>query len=82
MSEPIYDIGDFLETNVYAEGLQEAGDMKGDVPSEAQKLGPVYRMAGEGTELAGDSILEAVWVPYSGHGSTASRSPGSRTLPW
>lgn len=59
VAEPMYDIGDFHETNVYADGQQEAGDMEGDVPSAAQDLGPVYRLAGEGTELEGDSILDA-----------------------
>ncbi len=59
VAEPIYDIGDFMETNVYADGQQDAGDMEGDVPSEAQDFGPVYRLDGEGTDIEGDSILDA-----------------------
>lgn len=58
VAEPIYDIGDFMETNVYAEGEQEAGDMEGDVPSAAQDLGPVYKLAGEGADIEEDTILD------------------------
>lgn len=58
VAEPIYDIGDFMETNVYAEGDQEAGDMEGDVPSVATDFGPAYELAGEGTDLEEDSILD------------------------
>lgn len=59
VAEPMYDIGDFHQTNVYAEGQQEAGDTEAEVPSEAQDLGPVYRLDGEGTQLEGESILDA-----------------------
>jgi hypothetical protein len=57
-SEPMYDIGDFVETNVYAEGQQEAGDMEGDIPSEAENLGPVYVLQDEVPAFEGNILEE------------------------
>lgn len=43
-AEPAVDLGDFQETNVYAPEEQSPGDMEGEVPAEAQDLGPVYKI--------------------------------------
>lgn len=57
-AEPIYDVGDFVQTNVYAEGEQEAGDLEGEIPQEAQELGPVYKLESEGADFGDEGILD------------------------
>src|SRR5690606_8011664 len=53
-----YDIGDFQQTNVYAEGEQDAGDMEGEIPAEAQNLGPVYKLDAQDTDFGDESLLD------------------------
>src|SRR5699024_10570049 len=57
--DPTLELGNFEQTNAYAEGEQEPGDMDGDVPDEAEALGPVYKIDDddvdyEDTELTGE----------------------------
>ena len=57
-SEPVYDVGDFVQTNVYADGEQDAGDVEGEIPQEAQDLGPVYKLESEEVDFGDQNILE------------------------
>jgi hypothetical protein len=57
-SEPIYDLGDFQQTNEYAPDEQDPGDMSGDIPEEAQDLGPVYKIRSEEIDFGDANLLE------------------------
>lgn len=56
-TEPAFDVGDMLETNVAAPDEQDPGDMEGEVPAGAEELGPVFKLDNE-TEFGGDELLE------------------------
>jgi hypothetical protein len=56
-TEPAFDVGDMLETNVAAPDEQEPGDMEGEVPAGAEELGPVFKIDNE-TEFGGDELIE------------------------
>lgn len=61
-TEPAYDVGNMIETNVAAPGEQAAGDLEGDVPAHAATLGTVYKVDTETQFDAEELINEGPYI--------------------
>jgi hypothetical protein len=55
-TEPAFDVGTMIETNVAAPGEQAAGELEGDVPANAATLGAVYKVDAE-TQFDAEELL-------------------------